>query len=148
MSSDALQLRPPASPAEWDQYYDLRWRVLRAPWGQPRGHERDELEASSTHLALWDQSGTPVAVGRLHLNSPAEAQVRFMAVHPDWERQGLGSQILRALEAQARKVGAAIMVLNSRDAAQPFYRRHGYEATGEAGTLFGTVLHVRMSKAL
>lgn len=33
---DKLILRSPASPSDWDIYFDLRWRILRAPWGQPR----------------------------------------------------------------------------------------------------------------
>ncbi len=122
--------------------------MLRAPWNQPRGSERDEREEDGVHLALWDLAGKAVAVGRLHLNSPTEAQVRFMAVEPSWERLGLGSRVLNELEAQARQRGAQVVVLNSRDRAQAFYRRHGYAATGEAGTLFGAVVHVRMTKRL
>ncbi|CAN5786760.1 hypothetical protein BH20VER1_BH20VER1_24390 [soil metagenome] len=141
-------LRAPGTVEEWERYYELRWQRLRAPWDQPRGSEKDDRETEGVHLAVWDDSGAPVAVGRLHLNSPAEAQVRFMAADPDWERLGLGSRILQELEARARQLGATTVVLNSRDQAQAFYRRHGYEATGEAGTLFGEVLHVRMTKKL
>jgi ribosomal protein S18 acetylase RimI-like enzyme len=143
-----LQLRSPGTAAEWERYYDLRWQMLRAPWEQPRGSEKDDIEAESVHLALWDRSGVPVAVGRLHQNSATEAQVRFMAVEPARSRQGLGSRVLSELENRARQLGATLMVLNSREQAQAFYRRHGYEASGEAGTLFGAVLHVRMVKRL
>lgn len=146
--AETLDLRAPASPGEREQYYDLRWRILRAPWDQPRGSERDEFEATSVHLALWDRCGDVAAVGRLHLNSPAEAQVRFMAVEPAWARLGLGSRILGELEARARDVGAESVVLNARDQAVAFYRRHGYTAIRDADTLFGAVAHVRMAKRL
>ena len=143
-----FELRPPGTPAEWDQYFDLRWRVLRAPWNQPPGSERDELEAESSHLALWNQVGAPVAVGRVHLNSPSEAQVRYMAVEPTATGSGFGSRILARLEAQACGLGATHVILNSRELARRFYERHGYAVTGPAATMFGEVVHVRMAKAL
>lgn len=143
-----LQLRPPAAPHEWDRYFDLRWRVLRAPWNQPRGSERDGLEADSSHLAIWNEAGSPVAVGRIHLNSSAEAQVRYMAVEPTFAGSGLGGRILIGLEARARELGATRVVLNSRELARRFYERHGYAVIGPAATMFGEVEHSRMEKAL
>ncbi len=73
---DELILRSPASPSDWDTYFDLRWRILRAPWGQPRGSERDSAEESAFHLLLLDHAGKAVACGRLHLNNSDDAQVR------------------------------------------------------------------------
>ena len=99
---DKLILRSPASPSDWDIYFDLRWRILRAPWGQPRGSERDSAEESAFHLLLLDPAGKAVACGRLHLNNPDEAQVRYMAVDEDVRGRGYGGRILKALEAQAR----------------------------------------------
>src|SRR5437763_16965986 len=113
-----LQLRSPASRIEWDAYYDLRWRMLRAPWGQPRGSERDSLDDdASFHVAAFTPGSQLVGGGRLHLNSPDVAQVRFMAVDPGVQRQGVGSAVLRELEADARRRGCRQMVLNARDAA-------------------------------
>ena len=146
--SPGLEARPPATADEWKRYYELRWRVLRAPWNQPSGSEKDDREADGIHAALWDSSGAPVAVGRVHLNSSTEAQVRFMAVDPAWACKGLGSRILAELERRAVEKGAERVVLNSRDEAQKFYRRHGYEVVGKADTLFGAIGHVRMEKAL
>ena len=143
-----LEVRPPATAEDWGLYYELRWRVLRAPWAQPRGSEKDDREDDSIHAALWDRSGAPVACGRVQLNSPTEAQVRFMAVHPAWSRRGLGSRILAELEVRAATMGAQTVVLNSRQEAHEFYRRHGYELAGEANTLFGAIPHVRMRKVL
>jgi ribosomal protein S18 acetylase RimI-like enzyme len=143
-----LELVEPSTSAELDTYYDLRWRILRQPWDQPRGSERDELDAASYKLMFKKPDGQAVAVGRLHFNSPDEAQVRYMAVDPEWDRSGLGSRILQGLEAEARKRGAQRMVLNSRDKAIGFYEKHGYQLEGSSGTLFGKVRHVRMSKAL
>ena len=75
--------RSPASPAELDAYFDLRWRILRQPWNQPRGSERDSRDQSAFHLLVIDDNSKVLACGRLHLNSPSEAQVRYMAVNED-----------------------------------------------------------------
>jgi ribosomal protein S18 acetylase RimI-like enzyme len=144
----ALALIQPEAEADWTAYFDLRWRVLRQPWNQPRGSERDDSDASSCHLMLRAADGSARAVGRLHLNSPREAQVRYMAVDPAFQGQGLGSRILRNLEARARALAASDMVLNAREDAIAFYIRHGYAVSGPAHTLFGQVRHERMRKAL
>lgn len=147
-SNSEVVLRSPASETEWDAYYDLRWQVLRAPWQQPPGSEKDAREAESFHLMAVDADGEILAVGRLHFNSPTEAQVRFMAVDPKAQNRGLGSRILRELEGRAAAAGATRIVLNARDRAQRFYERHGYRVMGPAEILFEAVKHLRMQKDL
>ena len=140
--------RSPQTAAEWEDYFDLRWRVLRAPWDQPRGSEKDNREDDSEHLMIASPDSRPLAVGRLHFNTPAEAQVRFMAVDPQSQGRGLGSLILREFENRARTAGATSIVLNARDDAQRFYRKHGFVLVGPAETIFSAVKHVRMRKDL
>src|SRR5216684_1883028 len=145
---EEFTLSEPRTAQEWESYFDLRWRVLREPWGQPRGTERDDLDAESFHLILRDSSGVVVAVGRLHLNSPSEAQVRYMAVDESHRDRGLGSRILSGLEDRARSDRVTGVVLNARDNTINFYRRHGYRVEGPADILFGEVRHFRMRKDL
>ncbi len=147
--ADSLRLQDggPRNAVAWDRYFDLRWRVLREPWGQPPGSERDEMESASIHVALWDGE-LPVAAGRLHFNSPLEAQVRYMAVEPKWQGMQLGSRILGLLESRALAAGAQSVVLNAREAAMGFYLRHGYRVSGPAALLFGSIPHLRMEKTL
>ena len=138
----------PVSEADWIKYFDLRWRVLRAPWNQPRGSERDDFEDTSIHLMVCDVSGTPLAIGRAHFNSQTEAQVRYMAVEPAFAGRGFGGRVLVGLEKRAQAQGATRVVLNARKPAIPFYLKHGYTIVGPADTLFGTIEHVRMEKKL
>ena len=145
---EEFTLVAPRTAPEWEIYFDLRWRVLREPWGQPRGSERDYLDAGSFHLMLRDPGGAVVAVGRLHLNSPSEAQVRYMAVDESCRGRGLGSRILSGLEGRARSERVMSVVLNARDSAVNFYSRHGYIVEGPAEILFGEVRHFRMRKDL
>jgi predicted GNAT family N-acyltransferase len=149
MTEKAASLpRAPKTPAEWQDYFDLRWRVLRAPWDQPRGSEKDDREDESQHLMIAGPDSRAIAVGRLHFNSHAEAQVRFMAVDPESRGCGLGSLILREFEHRARAAGATSIVLNAREDAQRFYQKHGFGVVGPAPTIFSAVKHVRMRKEL
>jgi ribosomal protein S18 acetylase RimI-like enzyme len=143
-----MRVRSPQTAGEFASYFDLRWRVLRAPWGAPRGSERDELEAAADHAMFCSDDGTPLGVGRLHFNSTAEAQIRYMAVGESARGQGLGRRIVEHLEGLARQRGADRIVLNARDEAVEFYRKLGYETIQRAPTMFGSIAHYRMEKQL
>jgi len=143
-----MQIIEPSSTADYRNYYDLRWRILRAPWNQPRGSERDPLDDSSTHLMLTGAGGKALAVGRLHFNTIREAQIRYMAVEVRHQRRGLGRRLLAALEHRASALGAAVIVLDARETALGFYRKQGYVARGSGHILFNSIAHVCMSKQL
>lgn len=151
-----LHLHSPSTPAELAAYYDLRWRVLRAPWDQPRGSERDELdddpgETFVAHLAAWDEAGRILGVGRLHFNGPTEVQIRFMAVEEDFQGQGIGRAMVARLESLAYGQGASTVILNARSEAVGFYERLGYTVVAQGEAMFGDspagpVEHARMAK--
>ncbi|MFV1973627.1 MAG: GNAT family N-acetyltransferase, partial [Thiohalobacterales bacterium] len=84
----------------------MRWKILRAPWNQPPGSERDPLDERSTHLMAVNGARELLGVGRLHFNSISEAQVRYMAIAIDHQRNGIGTLILETLETRARQLGA------------------------------------------
>ena len=77
-----MQIIEPRNADDLEKYYRLRWEVLRAPWQQPRGSEKAADDATATHALLINEVGEPLGVCRLHLQTAAEAQIRFMAVHP------------------------------------------------------------------
>lgn len=151
-----MHLHPPHTPADLAAYYDLRWRALRAPWGQPRGSERDELddhpgETFVSHLAAWDEAGRILGVGRLHFNGPTEAQIRYMAVEEDCQGKGIGRAMVAHLEELAYEQGASTVILNARAAAIGFYERLGYTVVAQGVAMFedspkGPVEHARMAK--
>ena len=143
-----LKIIEPASTEEFSQYYELRWKILRAPWKQPRGSERDSLDDDSTHLMLVNPARIAVGVGRLHFSNIGQAQIRYMAVDVAVQRQGHGSYLLLALEARARELGAIRTVLDARETSLGFYHKQGYEAVGPGHTLYNSIAHVRMEKSL
>src|SRR5215475_5130618 len=101
----SVVVREPADANEIDRYYDLRWRVLREPWSQERGQERDEHEHEAIHLGAW-MGDRLVGVGRLHFISADTAQIRYMAVEPEMQGHRIGSRILEELELRATQSGA------------------------------------------
>lgn len=143
-------ISPPHTPADWDTYYHLRYTVLRQPWGQPEGSERadDDDAPTTTHALLRGPDGQALGVGRLHSSADGQGQVRFMAVAPQAQGQGVGRQVLEYLEAAARVQGLTELVLQAREQAVPFYERLGYTVVAPSHTLFGTILHFLMRKQL
>lgn len=138
--------RPPQSAEEFAAYYELRWRVLREPWSLPRGSERDELEGSAYHLGIFSNE-VPIAVGRLHQVDSRKGQIRCMAVDEAHQRRGLGSQILRDLENEARLQDLEQIHLNGRENAVLFYEKHGYKVVS-TGPRFWGIKHFGMFKQL
>lgn len=141
------QLITPATEAQWQAYYQLRYLVLRAPWQQPPGSERDEFELQAHHRMIINAAGEVLAVGRLHLVSADTAQVRYMAVAEAARGSGLGAVMLQALEQQAVAIGVQQVILNARDSAVVFYKKSGYQLGPEQPPLFG-IAHWQMHKAL
>ena len=145
-TSPATTLVEPTTDEQFEQYYDLRWRILRAPWKQPRGSEKDIMEEESYHLMVVDHTGRAIGVGRLHLNTPKQAQIRFMAVETKEQRKGIGKMLLFALEEKAIEWGAEEVIFDARANIAGFYKRYGYKTLAPGHTLFGSVHHYKMNK--
>ncbi|KGJ87920.1 bifunctional GNAT family N-acetyltransferase/hotdog fold thioesterase [Colwellia psychrerythraea] len=138
--------RSPKTAVEFEQYYQLRWQVLRKPWGQALGSERDSLEQESFHRMIIDENNTVLAVGRLEKSSQFSAKIRFMAVSSKAQGQGLGQIIIKALELAAQKLGITELSLNARESAMAFYLKLGYQSHGFSHLLFDEIKHFSMSK--
>ena len=144
-----IKIIEPTTSEEFKKYYNLRYEILRQPWRQPRGSERDEGEETSIHRMIIDNnSGDALAVGRLQFNSTHEAQIRYMAVADDLQGKGLGSQIISALEDVARGKGIQRINLSARENALQFYKNNGFEIVKKTHLLFGEIQHWLMGKEL
>lgn len=143
-----MKVIEPATPEEFFSYYRLRYTLLRQPWNEPEGSEKVEDDATSVHALLQDETGRAIGVCRLHLSSPTEGQIRFMAVHPAYQGQGLGHLLVKYLEEKARQLGASTMMLQAREKAVSFYERAGYRVVEPSYVLFGEIQHYRMEKRI
>ncbi len=138
-------LKSPETPEEFQKYYFLRWKILRAPWNQPEGSEKDELEQQSIHIMAVENNKV-IGVGRAHFNSDSEAQLRYMAVEEEWQGRGIGKLILNELEKRVIEKGAKKIVLHARDNAVKFYEINGYKIVKPSHTLFEAIPHYLMEK--
>lgn len=143
-----MRLIQPQTPADFEKYYRLRWEILRKPWNQPRGTEKDESEDSAFHLMALDENNECIGVARLQANSATEAQVRFMAVRDDQQGKGLGKKIMFAIEEQAKNSGTEKIVLQARENAVPFYESIGYSITEKSFKLWDIIQHFKMEKTI
>jgi predicted GNAT family N-acyltransferase len=141
-------IRSPATDSEFEVYYRLRWKILREPWNQPPGSEKDDREADALHLAAWNDSGTLIGVGRLHRLSANAGQIRYMAVDPSERGRGVGAAILRELENLAARSGFDEIMLNAREEAVSFYKSNGYVIVQPSHSLFGVIPHFEMRKRI
>ena len=144
-----MKIIEPTTSEEFKKYYNLRYEILRKPWGQAPGSERDEREETSIHRMIIDnKTGNALAVGRLQFKSEDEAQIRYMAVADDLQGKGLGSQIISSLEDVARGKGIHRIILSARENALQFYKNNGYEIMKKTHLLFGEIQHWLMEKEL
>jgi ribosomal protein S18 acetylase RimI-like enzyme len=142
-----IEIRPPAGPDEIKAYYRLRWSILRAPWGEPEGSEADDIEDQCYHLAAIEGHRV-IAVGRLQFNTPHQGQLRYMAVSPEYQGQGIGRLLADAFETEAANRGCTDIILDAREPAVPFYQRLGYHIIDKSYLLFNEIQHYRMQKSL
>jgi predicted GNAT family N-acyltransferase len=140
-------IKQPESPEEFKQYYALRYRILRAPWGKPEGSEIDDIEDQCFHIMAVDNQKL-VAVGRLQVNTADEAQIRYMAVENNYEGNGIGRMIVEVLEQEAISRKVNTVMLDAREPAVGFYQKLGYRIEKKSYVLFNKIPHYRMTKQI
>lgn len=142
-----ITIRMPETQQEWDNYFHLRWEILRKPWGKALGTEQDDCEHNSIHaMALFD--GKIIGVGRLNLLENNVAQIRFMAVNKSSQKAGTGSAILHYLEDKAIEHKCLKICLHARELAVQFYAKNNYIKIEKTFLLYDTIQHYLMEKKL
>jgi ribosomal protein S18 acetylase RimI-like enzyme len=142
-----IEIRSPKSKEEWETYYSLRYRILREPWNQPPGSERNEGDETAIHAALFEH-GKILGVSRLDSAEREIGQIRFMAVETNQQGKGIGEQLMHQLELIALQRGHKKIILHAREIAVGFYQKLGYELKEKSHLLFGEIQHFLMEKQL
>lgn len=140
-----IEIRKPITPKEWEQYYALRYDVLRKPLNRPIGSERNDGDLTGIHFALYED-GMLRAIARLDKVNETTAQTRFVAVDPVVQGKGFGKLIMEAVEAKSIERGDKKMILHARDYALQFYLRLGYTEIEKSYKLFDVLQHYLMEK--
>jgi GNAT superfamily N-acetyltransferase len=140
-----MEIRSPQTEREWEDYFDLRYRILRKPLNQPKGSERNEGDASGIHIALYD-NGIVKAIARLDQQDAEVFQVRFVAVEKAEQGAGYGRKIMEATEQKAKELKGQKIILHARDYAVDFYLKLNYKLIEPSYKLFDVLQHFLMEK--
>jgi len=140
-----MEIRSPQTPLEWELYYDLRYRVLRQPWNQLKGSERDEYEEEAAHFAVF-QDHVIIAVGRLDVLNDSVGKIRYMAVEETFQGKNIGIGLMEFIMARCEQEHLHTIILHARERAVPFYERLGFRIVEKSHLLFGEIQHYLMEK--
>lgn len=130
-----------------NQIIDLRYIVLRMPWNKPKETATDDLELAAIN-AYIENNGKIIACGRLQNNGNGIGQVRYMAVHSDYQGKGLGKLIVTKLEEEAKKINLTTIELQARENAVEFYKSQGYFIKEASFKLWDIIQHYLMEKSI
>lgn len=115
--------------------HPLRLEVLRAGMANRTVVFDGDDDPDTVHLAAFDADdrmiGTSTWLRRPCIHEPTDraVQLRGMATRVDLQSRGVGSALLRAGFSHWTN-DAELVWANARDAALPFYRRHGFATRG------------------
>ncbi len=137
----------PRSQRDFEEYFQLRWKLLRKPWNQPRGSEQDADEAIGYHVMVKDD-GRIAGIARLQNVTENLAQLRYMAVDEDYRGRGVGRMIVQHMEDHARDNRVKEIFLHARENAVAFYEKLGYHRVEKSYLLFDCIQHYKMNKKL
>jgi predicted GNAT family N-acyltransferase len=125
----------------------LRHEVLRAPLGLNLFAEDLSCEASQTHFGLFTASSELAACVTAVPLSSTHVKIRQMAVHPDHQRCGHGTCLIRSLELHLGRDGFTDVSMHARVTAVPFYEQLEYSVVGARFAEVG-LPHLQMQKSL
>jgi ribosomal-protein-alanine N-acetyltransferase len=121
------------------------------PWGWRAGRVARAIRDADTNVVVVGAPGAIVAFGIMSYPDD-DAHLLLFAVRRSSQRRGIGSAILRWLEAAARAAGAKRIRVEARRenvAARSFYSEHGYhERVIAKGMYSGVVDGIRLEKWL
>jgi len=152
-ATSQITIVPVKSEGELFQALAIREIVFIEEQSVPESLERDAEDATAYHVLAMD-GGHAVGTGRL-VDLPAAPEkesgrwgrVGRMAVLQANREHGIGTLLLNALEAEARRRGHSGIMLHAQLSAMEFYKRHGYEAHGAVFEEAG-MPHLEMKKRL
>jgi N-acetylglutamate synthase-like GNAT family acetyltransferase len=131
-----------------ERIIDLRYKILREPWQQPKETSTDGMEDKCFNALIEDANGTVIACGRLQENENKIGQIRYMAVDSNQQGKGLGKHILIALEKKGKEIGLTTIELQARENAVAFYETNNYLLKEKSFKLWDIIQHYLMYKLL
>lgn len=139
-------IRSPKTSKEWESYYSLRWSILRKPIGMQKGTEKDDIEDSAIHRAIFKNKKI-IGVGRLHYIDKNTSQIRYMAIIDQYRGIGLGKLMVEEFINISKKNNVLKVILYARESAIHFYKKMDFEISQKAHRL-GDINHYLMHREI
>ena len=136
-----------AESPEYESVLQLRNLVLRKPLGMNLFDENLEGDKEEHIFVMLDENNEVVASVQFKILDTRKVKLRQMAVHPDFQKQGLGKSLVHFAEQQMKNSGYTQIEMHARKYALPFYEKLGYKKEGEEFIEVG-IPHYKMYKDL
>ncbi|WP_288423761.1 GNAT family N-acetyltransferase [uncultured Spirosoma sp.] len=114
-------------PITPEQTYPLRHAVL---WpDKPYSFVRVDNDHEGYHYGAFEGEELIAVISLFVYPDDGRLVARFrkFATHPDWQRKGVGSQLMRHIRKEALRMEATRLWCDARLDAADFYRRFGME---------------------
>ena len=147
MLINKIEIKSPKTEKDFNDYYHLRWFVLRKDFENNLESSKDELESNSSHvMAVYNQK--VIGVGRIHKVDDKNSQIRYMAIDSNFRRLGIGNLILSELIRIARLEKQKYIILHSREKAIKFYKKNNFILIRKSHLLYDKIQHYLMQREL
>lgn len=115
---------------DWDDAQ--KEQFLRMQFQAQKQHYTSAFPAARHDIILFNGE----AVGRIYVDrNPHEVRLIDIVLLPAYRNRGIGAFFMEQLKQDARTAGVPVrlFVWQPNEAAQRFYRRHGFEDVGQQG---------------
>ncbi len=109
------------------------WALFAAAWGQPGSDNLERLDHSLLYICAYDAARL-VGFVNVAWDGGVHAFLLDPTVHPDYQRRGLGRELVRRAAAEAQAAGMHWLHVDFEAHLTDFYRACGFRAT-EAGLM-------------
>lgn len=135
-----------------EQVLPLRTEVLRNGKSEPPARNPEDDLKETFHVAYLENEQI-IGIATFHPVSLKDYegigyQLRGMAVQPQFQKKGIGKEILLFGENELKKRKVSYVWCNAREKAFPFYEKMGYQYISDFFEIPLIGLHKKMIKPL
>ena len=127
----ALEWTYSSERVDWEELYRL---YLAAPLGHEAPSDLKVAFSNSMFKCFAYDSGRLIAVGRAVADGRDCSYISGVAVHPDYQGNGIGKEVVTRLITLSK--GHKKIILYAAPGKEPFYRRLGFKRMATAMAIF------------
>lgn len=108
---------------------------LTVPWNNPRKDIKRKLDVQPDLFIVGEKDGSIIG-SVMGGYDGHRGWLYYLAVHPDWQQQKIGTLLVNEAESRIKKCGCAkinLMVRTGNEKVMAFYRSLGYEVDEVVG---------------